>query len=69
MEGLSIDQPKAIRPVPQTTKKTSAGMEHLLPWSDFIKEQCTGLIDVENVTVENHPQLPFQHIIKTQGDG
>ena len=40
-------------------KDKSAGMEHLLPWSDFIKEHCTGLIDVENVTVENHPQLPF----------
>lgn len=39
-------------------KKGSAGMEHLLPWSDFIKEQCTGFIDVETVTVENHPQLP-----------
>lgn len=40
-------------------KNGSAGMEHLLPWSDFIKEHCTGLIDVENVTVENHPQLPI----------
>lgn len=40
-------------------KDKSAGMEHLLPWSDFIKEHCTGLIDVGNVTVENHPQLPF----------
>lgn len=39
-------------------KNGSAGMEHLLPWSDFTKEHCTGLIDVENVTVENHPQLP-----------
>ena len=38
-------------------KLKSAGMEHLLPWSDFIKEHCTGLIDVETVTVENHPQL------------
>ena len=40
-------------------KDKSEGMEHLLPWSDFIKEHCTGLIDVETVTVENHPQLPF----------
>lgn len=40
-------------------KNGSAGMEDLLPWSDFIKEHCTGLIDVENVTVEEHPQLPI----------
>lgn len=40
-------------------KDKSAGMERLLPWSDFIKEHCTGLIDVANVTVENHPQLPL----------
>ena len=25
---------------------------------DFIKEHCSGLIDVESVTVENHPELP-----------
>ena len=39
-------------------KDRSEGIEQLLPWSDFIKEHCSGLIDVENVTVENHPQLP-----------
>lgn len=39
-------------------KEGSAGIEQLLPWSDFIKEHCTGLIDVEKVTVEEHPQLP-----------
>ena len=39
-------------------KEKSAGIEHLLPWSDFIKEHCTGLINTETVTVENHPQLP-----------
>lgn len=38
-------------------KNGSVGIEHLLPWSDFIKEHCAGLIDVETVTVENHPQL------------
>ncbi|KAI4446709.1 hypothetical protein C823_001227 [Eubacterium plexicaudatum ASF492] len=31
----------------------------LLPWSDFIKERCTGLIDVEAITPENKPQLPI----------
>lgn len=38
-------------------KNRSAGMEQLLPWSDFIKEHCSGLIDVEAVTVEEHPTL------------
>lgn len=40
-------------------KNEPAGIEKLLPWSDFIKEHCTGLIDVENVTPENHMPLPF----------
>ena len=38
-------------------KNEPAGIEKLLPWSDFIKEHCTGLIDVENVTTDNHPDL------------
>ena len=40
-------------------KDMSEGIEQLLPWSNFIKDHCSGLIDVENVTVENHPQLPI----------
>ncbi|MBR5317531.1 MAG: IS66 family transposase [Lachnospiraceae bacterium] len=39
-------------------KDRSEGIEQLLPWSDFIREHCSVLIDVENFTVENHPQLP-----------
>ena len=39
-------------------KNRSEDIEQLLPWSDFIREHCSGLIDVENFTVENHPQLP-----------
>ncbi|MBR1865846.1 MAG: transposase domain-containing protein, partial [Lachnospiraceae bacterium] len=39
-------------------KNKPAGIEKLLPWSDFIKEHCTGLIDVENITPENHIPLP-----------
>ena len=35
-----------------------AGIEKLLPWSDFIKERCSGLIDVENQTPEYHEPLP-----------
>lgn len=27
---------------------SSAGIEQLMPWSEFIKEQCSGLIDVES---------------------
>ena len=40
-------------------KSGSAGIEQLLPWSDFIKEHCSGLIDVETITVEEHPTLSF----------
>ena len=40
-------------------KSGSAGIEQLLPWSDFIKEHCSGLIDVETITVEEHPELSF----------
>ena len=40
-------------------KNESAGIEMLLPWSDFIKEHCTGLIDIENITLENHEPLPL----------
>ena len=39
-------------------KDRSEGIEQLVSWSDFIKEHCLGLIDIETVTVENHPKLP-----------
>ena len=39
-------------------KNEPAGIEKLLPWSDFIKERCSGLIDVENQTPEHHEPLP-----------
>ena len=39
-------------------KDKPEGIEQLLPWSNFIREHCSGLIDVENFTVEDHPQLP-----------
>lgn len=39
-------------------KNKPAGIEQLLPWSDFIKERCTGLIDVETITAEQHDPLP-----------
>ena len=40
----------------------SAGIDQLLPWSDFIKEHCSGLIEVEKVTVENKPTVTFQFL-------
>ncbi len=40
-------------------KNEPEGIEQLLPWSDFIKEHCTGLIDVENITAETHEPLPI----------
>lgn len=40
-------------------KDDPAAVEILLPWSSFIKEHCTGLIDVETITPENKPQLPL----------
>lgn len=40
-------------------KNEPEGIEKLLPWSDFIKEHCTGLIDVENITAEKHEPLPI----------
>ena len=40
-------------------KNEPEGIEQLLPWSDFMKEHCTGLIDVENITAEKHEPLPI----------
>lgn len=40
-------------------KDDPAAVEILLPWSDFIKGHCTGLINVETITPENKPQLPL----------
>ena len=40
-------------------KEDPDAVKTLLPWSDFIKERCTGLIDVEAITPENKPQLPI----------
>lgn len=38
-------------------KNGSVGIEQLLPWSDFIKKYCSGLMNIETVTVEEHPTL------------
>lgn len=35
-----------------------AGIEQLLPWSNFIQKHCSGLIDIENITAEAHVPFP-----------
>lgn len=35
------------------------GIEQLLPWSEFIKEHCSGAVDTENICPENKPALPI----------
>ena len=42
-------------------KNEPVGIEKLLPWSDFIKERCSGLIDVKNQTPE---ALRFRGILR-----
>ena len=40
-------------------KNESAGIEQLMPWSDFIKEHCSGTADTETITPENRGNLPI----------
>ena len=39
---------------------SSAGIEQLMPWSEFIKEQCSGLIDVESNVPGKRIPLPHR---------
>jgi transposase/uncharacterized coiled-coil protein SlyX len=39
-------------------KDEPAGIEQLMPWSDFIKERCSGIIDTEAETPESRGNLP-----------
>ena len=39
-------------------KEKPAGIEQLLPWSDFIKERCSGVTDTETIRPENREDLP-----------
>lgn len=39
---------------------SSAGIEQLMPWSEFIKEQCSGLIDAESNVPEKRIPLPHR---------
>ena len=34
-----------------------ASIKQMLPWSDFIKERCTGIIDIEKVRPEERGNL------------
>ena len=36
---------------------SSAGIEQLMPWRGFIKEQCSGLIDVGSKVLEKRIPL------------
>lgn len=39
-------------------KDSPASIEQLLPWSEFIQERCSGLMDTETYTPENPGKLP-----------
>ena len=40
-------------------KNEPAGIEQLLPWSDFIKERCSGITDTEKIKPETRGNLPI----------
>ncbi|MCD8369872.1 MAG: IS66 family transposase [Clostridiales bacterium] len=40
-------------------KNEPAGVEALMPWSNFIKERCSGVMDTKTETPENRGQLPI----------
>ena len=40
-------------------KEGPAGIEQLMPWSEFIKESCLGITDTEKTTPENRGNLPI----------
>ncbi len=40
-------------------KNEPAGIEQLLPWSDFIKERCSGITNLEKERPENRGNLRF----------
>ena len=40
-------------------KNTPAGIELLMPWSEYIKERCSGVMDIETERSENRGKLPI----------
>ena len=39
-------------------KNEFAGIEQLMPWSEFIRERCTGVMDTETETPTNRGSIP-----------
>lgn len=39
-------------------KNKPAGVEAMMPWSEFIKERCSGVMNTETETPENRGQIP-----------
>lgn len=39
-------------------KHKPAGVEAMMPWSEFIKERCCGVMNTEIETPENRGQIP-----------
>lgn len=39
--------------------KPTVGVEAMMPWSEFIKERCTRVMDTETETPENRGQIPL----------
>ena len=40
-------------------KNEPAGIKQLMPWSEFIKENCSGITDTEKILPENRGDLPI----------
>lgn len=40
-------------------KEEPAGIKQMMPWSDFIKERCSGVTDTEKLRPENRGNLPI----------
>ena len=40
-------------------KNEPAGIKQLMPWSKFIKENCSGITDTEKILSENRGDLPI----------
>ena len=40
-------------------KNEPAGIEQLMPWSEFIRERCTGVMDTASETPENRGSIPI----------
>ena len=39
-------------------KNSPAGIEALMPWSDFVKKRCTGECEQKNELPENRERIP-----------